>query len=62
MNTKKNRRLPFVWVLIPCISVKKNIENSNSVGIGAHKDEKIAFDPTLTHIFPILGEHEKGKS
>ena len=37
------------------------IENCNSVGTGAHKVGKVVFGPTLTLIFPIFGEHEKGK-
>ena len=37
------------------------IENCNSIDAGAHKVQKIVYDPTLTLIFPIFRGHEKGK-
>ena len=41
---------------------KKNIENCNSVGAGAHKVGKVVnFGPSLTLVFPLFGEREKGK-
>ena len=44
------------------MSVKKNIENCNFVGAGAHKVEKVAsFGPTFTLILPIFGDRKNGK-
>ena len=45
-----------------CILVKK-CQNHNSVGGRAHEVEEIlGFCLILTLIFPILEDHEKGKS
>ena len=41
------------------ISAKKLLQNF--VVIGAHKVVEIVFDPTLTLIFSIHGEPERGK-
>ena len=52
----------FVCLLGGCISVKKNIENCNSVGAGAQNIGKVvSFWPTLTLILPTFGERKKGK-
>ena len=52
----------FVCPLIGDISVKKNMENCNSVGTGAHKVGKVVsfwltFDPN----FPDIWKREKSK-
>ena len=59
---EENCRHDFVCLLVGYISVKKIIENCNSVGAGAHKLGKVVsfwhnFDPS----FLIFGEHEKSK-
>ena len=53
---EKNRGHGFVLLLVGYISVKKIIENCNSVGAGAHKVGKVVsfwpnFDPNFTDIW-----------
>ena len=47
--------------MVRYISVKKIIENCNSVGAGAHNVGEIVFGPTLTLILLKFGELKKGK-
>ena len=52
---EENHGQGFVCLLVGYISVKKNVENCNSVGTGAHKVEKVLslwpnFDPNFLDI------------
>ena len=56
IQKEKNHGDYFVCFLVGYISVKKNIENCNSVGAGAHKVGKVVsfwpnFDPNFTDIW-----------
>ena len=56
MWKEENRRHGFVCLLVDYISVKKIIENCNSVGAGAHNIGKAVsfwpnFDPNFTDIW-----------
>ena len=57
----KNRGHGFVYLLVGYISLKKIIENCNSVGEEAHKLGKVVFGPTLSLLLPLFGERKKGK-
>ena len=53
---EENRGHGFVCLLVGYISLKKIIENCNSVGAGAQKEEKVVsfwpnFDPNWTDIW-----------
>ena len=62
ISKEENRWHSFVWLCLATYQQIKVIENCNSVGTGAHKLGKVAtFCPTLTLIFPIFREAEKGK-
>ena len=59
---EENRGHRFVCPLIGYISVKKNIENCNSVGAGDHKVGKVVnFWPKFDPIFSIFAKREKSK-
>ena len=48
----------FFWVLVICISVRKNYRNPKICWYRSWQNRKPSS--FLTLIFPIFGEHEKG--
>ena len=58
---EENRGHGFVCPLVGYISEKKNIENCNSVGAGAHKVGKVvSFWPKFDPNFPVIWKAWKG--